>query len=189
MRKLLICLLLLVSLFGCASNNSNKNHEESMQKYAAYYKSVLDNDAFLQNSNYFDIEVVMNELPNNQYRYDVLIDNPKLAMYDIETIVIENNLKYGVESNAMPSLGVFDSQEYSLIPYQVYVKDGYMKGLISGGIIDSKQANIKIMVTWKDYAKLNQTREFFEFNIDFDAYNATHDTGDAPANPTATPEA
>ena len=36
----------------------------------------------------------MNDLGNNNYRYDVIIDNPKVAMYGILAVVVENDVPF-----------------------------------------------------------------------------------------------
>lgn len=162
MRKLTIIITLALVLSGCQWFDNDDIDEAKFQRYSAYYTSIFDNDRFILASEYYNIEVVMNKINDTEYRYDVIIDSPRIAMYAIEVMVVENNITPEVASKMMPTIGIFEEVEYNLIPYQVNVDKGYVKGLIVNGISSEPSINLKIMVLWRDYAKLNVTREFFD---------------------------
>lgn len=168
MRKLTIIIILALILSGCQWFDNDDIDEAKFQRYSAYYTSIFDNDRFIFASEYYDIEVVMNKISDSEYRYDVIIDSPRIAMYAIEIMVVENNVTPEVANKMMPTIGIFENVEYNLIPYQVNVERGYVKGLIVNGISSLPSINLKIMVLWRDYAKLIVTREFFDINKIFD---------------------
>ncbi|MDP2812971.1 MAG: lipoprotein [Erysipelotrichaceae bacterium] len=171
MRKWTIIITLALVLSGCQWFDNDDIDEAKFQRYSAYYTSIFDNDRFILASEYYDIEVVMNKISDAEYRYDVIIDSPRIAMYAIEVMVVENNITPEVASKMMPTIGIFEEVEYNLIPYQVNVDKGYVKGLIVNGISSEPTINLKIMVLWRDYAKLIVTREFFDINKIY--YNGT----------------
>jgi hypothetical protein len=164
MRKWTVIIILTLILSGCQWFDNDDIDEAKFQRYSAYYTSIFDNDRFVLSSEYYDLEVAMNKIDDDEYRYDVIIDSPKIAMYAIEIMIIENNITPEVANKMMPTLGIFEDVEYNLIPYQVNIEKGYVKGLIVSGISEQPSINLKIMVLWRDYAKLLVTREFFEVN-------------------------
>jgi len=168
MRKWMFVIILSLILSGCQWFDSDDIDEAKFQRYSAYYTSIFDNDRFIIASDYYELEVVMNKISDSEYRYDVIIDSPKIAMYAIEIMVVENNITPEVADKMMPTIGIFEDVEYNLIPYQVNVDKGYVKGLIVNGISTEPTINLKIMVLWRDYAKLLVSREFFEIVKTFD---------------------
>lgn len=168
MRKWTFVIIFSLILSGCQWFDNDDIDEAKFQRYSAYYTSIFDNDRFVLASEYYDLEVVMNKISDAEYRYDVIIDSPKIAMYAIEVMVVENNITPEVAKKMMPTIGIFEDVEYNLIPYQVNVDKGYVKGLIVNGISTEPSINLKVMVLWRDYAKLLVTREFFEINKTYD---------------------
>ena len=138
------------------------------RSYEAYYSEIMNNELFVESSNYFDITTVVNQLGNNEYRYDVIIDNPKIAMYDINALVIENNqeLFNDAEDSVMPLIISTSNSPIHLIPFQVNIAEGYVKGIVLSGIVAEIPFNAKILVTWKDYGEVKSFKEFLEFEID-----------------------
>jgi hypothetical protein len=168
MRKWMSVIIISLILSGCQWFDNDDIDEAKFQRYSAYYTSIFDNDRFVLASEYYDLEVVMNKISEAEYRYDVIIDSPKIAMYAIEVMVVENNITPEVANKMMPTIGIFENVEYNLIPYQINVDKGYVKGLIVNGISTQPSINLKIMVLWRDYAKLLVTREFFEIVKTYD---------------------
>ena len=175
MRRQILCLmaaaLLLIS--GCSKKDPNQISTEKMQLYTAYYKSIMDMDRFQEKSDFYDIEVVMNQLPDGTYRYYVILDNPQVAMVDVEMLVVDAAVDYLQTSVIAPSVGLLENEDYSLIPNQVYPELGYVKGLMASGETSSPTISLNVMVLWKDYAKLKETREYLQLTGDFVNQSAT----------------
>jgi len=178
MIKKLILLMMILMMTACNFKVDNIVETSKYQRYLAYYTSIFDNDRFILWSNFYDIELVMHKLPNNQYRYDLIIDNPRIAMYDIEIMVVENNVTPELTDKMMPNLGIFEDMEYNFVPFQVNVEKGYPLGLVVSGVTDSSIVSLKVMISWKDYAKVKSTREFFDLVGDYEKQFITdHDDG------------
>lgn len=165
-KKVLITLLLIGLLMGCQSRRSDQVLIK--QRYEAYYSEIMNNELFVESSNYFDITTVVNQLGNKEYRYDVIIDNPKIAMYDINALVIENDeeLFNDSEDSIMPLIISTSNSPIHLIPFQVNLAEGYVKGIVLSGIVTEIPLNAKVLVTWKDYGEVKTYKEFLEFEID-----------------------
>jgi hypothetical protein len=110
---------------------------------------------------------IMNKLSETEYRYDVIIDNPRVAMYDIEVLVIVNDKSLQISKEVMPSVGIFESGEYNLVPYQINLKSGYSKGFGLSGTVKTATVELKALVLWYDYAKVSQQREYFDLNAQY----------------------
>ncbi|MBN2849594.1 MAG: hypothetical protein JXK92_02975, partial [Erysipelotrichaceae bacterium] len=101
MKKIVSACLVLLLAVGCQSA-TDKQYEANLQRYDAYYTAILNNDKFQGSSEYFDIFAVMNKLSDTEYRYDVIVDSPRVAMYDVEILVIENGKSLEIADEIMP---------------------------------------------------------------------------------------
>lgn len=171
MIKKALVLFLLLSLSACTFDTQEYLSQENYKRYQAYYTSIFDNDRFITFTDAYYIELVFTKI-QDQYRYDIIIDEPAIAMYDIEVMVVENDVIFERADKMMPSFGIFELNETNMIPFQVDVDKGYAKGIIVSGMVDVPIVELKVMVAWKDYAKLNSTREFFMFNLDYERMQA-----------------
>ena len=167
MKKLLLFSILCLFLSAC-QNNETSDTQRKQERYIRHYEEVIENTIFSsRNAAPFDISVAMNRLADGTYRYDIIIDNPKVAMYNIEIIAIENNISYQNATKLMPTFGIFDSTAYNMIPYQTNVDNGYVKGIIVSGVTADTTINLKIKVTWTDYSRVESSRIFVEMEVDF----------------------
>lgn len=175
MRKLLLMSMLVLLLVGCGSN-AESDDKIKLENYAYIYQTITDNDTFNSVSNYYDMQVVMTLIANEGYRYDIIIDNPKIAMYDIKMMAIENNIEYSMADKMMPSIGIFDDEEYNMVPYQLNVDLGYVKGIVISGVTDNPIVNLKIRITWKDYSQVIETKEYYNITVDYNSQAANETT-------------
>ena len=182
MRRQILCLmaaaLLLIS--GCSKKDPNQISTEKMQLYTAYYKSIMEMDRFQEKSDFYDLEVVMNQLPDGTYRYYVILDQPRVAMVDVEMLVVDAAVDYSQTSVFAPAVGLVENEDYALIPNQVYAELGDGKGLMASGETTSPIVSLNVMVLWKDYAKLKETREYLQLTGDFENQNTTPEAEPEP---------
>lgn len=163
MKKfLLITICLACVLTGCQQNKINID-EERAQKYDSYITAIQDNENFFAESPYYSISTAMNKVGEEEYRYDVIIDQPLVAMYEIQVLAVEKNIIGTLKDDKlMPSLGILEADVYNLIPNQVNVEKGYPAGISISGITDQPEVTLQVMVIWTGYAKLAQNRDFFQ---------------------------
>ena len=87
MKKITLLLLTLL-LSAC---NQTSLEESQYEAYKTMYQNILNTTTFLSSSNYFDMSAQLTRIESGEYRYDVFIDGAKIAMYDVEVLVIDCN--------------------------------------------------------------------------------------------------
>ena len=168
MKKILVTMLCFTLLCGCQSNKIDIN-EERAQVYASYITAIQYNENFLEESNYFNISTAMNKIDENQYRWDVIIDSPLVAMYEVQILAVERNVIGTLrDDKIMPSFGILEEDVYNMIPNQVDLSKGYVEGFTLSGITELPEVVIEVMVVWTGYAKLAQNREFFYLHAKYE---------------------
>lgn len=161
MKKICLSLLLILSLSGCGSNSE----ELAYQIYKTTYQSILNTTSFQSSSQNFKIYVTLTDQGSGMVRYDLFVDEPKIAMYDIEILAIVDTGLLVVSEEMMPSIGIFETAQYHMIPYQINADYGYQKGFNLNGITDSNDVTLKVLVMWKDYFKIRTYKETFKFDL------------------------
>lgn len=144
-KKLLI--LIFVILLTACTNKETTLEKEKYDEYTQLLQKEISNSEYLP----FDIDIYVDKIVETEVMYRVIIDNPKIALRDIETLVIHD--KY--TEDIFPSSGIFDTK-YSLIPNLVNESSNYAKGIILIGYIpyegDIKNLNatFKVIFKYKD---------------------------------------
>ena len=161
-KRFLFLMLMLSSLSGCRADTSQ---EAAYEIYRIHYQSILNNSVFETQSNNFLIETNFQAVGDGQYRYDVFIDEPRIGMFDVELLAIVDDGLLVVSDAMMPSLGIFEQEEYNLIPFQVNSERGFYKGFNLNGIVNQSPIQLKVLVMWKDYFKIRSFSEYFAFEL------------------------
>lgn len=157
MKKYLTIILILLVLFGCAKNNSI-DYED---RYYNMIETINERKSFLKKSDNFDITTEISEIENG-YRYYVIIDNPRIAMYGIEMIAIEKDVDYSQTMAA--NIGILEDASYNMIPGQSNPDKGYVAGISISGTTQNEETTLYVLVHW--YGKnQNVVQEFFELPV------------------------
>lgn len=160
--KRLMLLLMVLSLTACTTNDRDAIASEH---YKALYSELLNKLDTASASVYFSLEATLSALDGARYRYDVFIDEPQIAMYDIEILVIVDDGSLVISETMMPSVGVFDEKAYHMLPYQVHPEKGFVKGFGLNGITDQPTVKLKILVSWKDVNRIETFKQFIGLNL------------------------
>lgn len=147
MKKLLL-IVMLFSLVGC----TNDDFKEEKQVYNNYINE-LKSTSKKSFDNYlpFDIKLYYDKIVETEVMYRVIIDNPKVAIRNIEAVAIHNKQTFDM----FPTSGIFD-EKYSLIPNVINKKSNYVEGIILVGYIpfdyDIKkfEAEFKVLIKYED---------------------------------------
>ncbi len=169
MRKVVTSLLCAFLFAGCFMR---KDNSADFAAYEGFYKSILDNDKFQEGSLYYQISAEMSTLADGSHRYYIFLDDAQIAMYDVVMLAVENGTPFEGGTKMMPSIGVFESQDYSLIPYQARTEKGFVKGLVLSGETQDDSIDIALLVEWRDKNKENAHREYLSFAITEEGYTA-----------------
>ena len=159
MKKVIICLLVLLTLSACGKNNTQKANEE---KYLDYCELLVTHEEFKDRSEFFDVS---SDITNTDegYRYYIIIDNPKIAMYNIEAVALEKEVDYTV--NMAANIGIFEENKYTFIPNQANPDDGFVKGISISGLTTNPSPTLYLLVEWSDSGLNITKREFLKVNI------------------------
>lgn len=163
MKKIICILLIGFLLCGCTSDMS---HEETNpdERYYGMITLIKDCDTFQQESGYFDIYAEMAAIDDG-YRFYVVVDKPRIAMYDVNILCIENGVDY--TKNMAANVGIFDEKKYNMIPNQINIDKGYVEGLVASGISTDKECELYVLVQWKSKDLSNIKREYFKLDVSF----------------------
>ena len=125
---------------------------------------IKEHEVFSDTSNYFDITTDMAEIDNG-YRFYITVDNPRIAMYDVELLAIEDGVDY---MNTMAAnVGIFETREYNLIPNQSNPSQNYMKGIVASAVTNKPETTLYIFVQFKNADYSNIHSEFFKFDVKY----------------------
>lgn len=163
MRKLsILCILLMVLLTGC--KNLHHQDSESIKVYESFIDAVISNKGI--ESKIIPFEYKMNVFKQkDDYKYEIELYNPQVAMYDIQAIAVDQNLDSN--TNVYPCIGILgdDAQkQFNMIPYQARGDKGFVKMIILDAVSPKEEFTVNVMVTWKDSTLQNQSRVFFNCN-------------------------
>lgn len=149
MKKILsLCLSLL--LCGCSfTKNDEVTYNAYIDEYQTYYTEVATNGKYEENSEYFTLSTEMTMMDDGTYRYYIILDEPRIAMYSVMMMAVEEGTSYEESDEMMPSFGIFEDR-VSLVPNQVNRQDGYVKGISISGDTDTDAIDLLILVRWKN---------------------------------------
>ncbi len=148
----------------CGCSNVAQQEKLKFESYKTLYTEVLNAKELKTSSYYFYIEHSVTDLGNQTYRYDVIIDRPQVAMYDVEILLIHDNGSLVISETMMPSIGIFEGKTYYMIPNQVNRPANYVEGFALNGISNMRPIHLRMVVSWKD-ALTKQYREYFAFTL------------------------
>lgn len=165
MKKLIISGLALLLLVAC-SGSDKKIDQESLVLYKTYWDSILNETQYQSTSRNFDIDVEMVK-EGSTYDYYVTIDNAKVAMYDVEIVVVEDKKSYNEMDDMLPSAGIFE-KKFNLVPHQARIDKAFMDGANLVRLdLPKDEVTLQVLVTWKNYTKLESFKEIFEFDVKY----------------------
>ncbi|MBR0137391.1 MAG: hypothetical protein IJM15_03190 [Erysipelotrichaceae bacterium] len=166
LKRILVILILLMALTGCGKKEHERKLEEEMyQAYLTYYQALLDTTEKASKAQEFSTSVVVNKLDGGKYRYDLIIDEPKVAMYDVEALAIIRGESDQISTEVMmPSVGIFDDF-YNMVPNQVYKDRGYVAGVVLSLTSTEPSLKIDLIVCWQDKERTETYKRFLSFDV------------------------
>ena len=147
-KKILNVLLIGLLLCGCTRNSKDNLNQAGIETYETYYTEVISNGHYTETSQYFTLSYEMIRVEDGSYRYYIILDDPKIAMYNVMMIDVENGVSYQECETMVPSFGIFEDR-VSLVPGQVNYEEGYVKGISISGQSDKDTMDLLILVRWK----------------------------------------
>lgn len=152
-RKLFICLVCLF-LGGCSQEKTLEDQQFDL--YDEIKEKLMTQDVF-EKTGEFHIALVYNQLESG-YRYDIIIDQPKIEMYHILAMSYAQEAK----DNMCPNIGIFDDENYNLKANYIDKASGFYKGIQLSGIVVHKQS-VKVYISYyTDSQKTKKVEKYVE---------------------------
>ncbi|MDD8048821.1 MAG: hypothetical protein PHH04_04360 [Thomasclavelia sp.] len=160
MKKLFIILTTILIIFSSGCEKSSKNSTTSKEEkiYDSYIEKMNSRKEFEETTDDFNIKLITNKLKAKKVRYDIVIDSPKIEMLDIQAIAMVN----GSNDENYPSIGILESNKYSLKPGVIDKANNIYKGVNLSGI--TKEANISIILFIKYTSNNKSFERYFKLN-------------------------
>lgn len=151
MKKMIMIILCVFILSGC--------HQEtniSLEDYHQFVNALDQQTQFQETSDFYDITLIVNQIDEQQFRYDVIIDNVQEELINVKAISKDNS-----GSNAYyPSLGIYDDEMVILDSYTAKDEHRY-KGINLSGITSVNPVEVSVLVEFEDqHGKVHQ--EYFK---------------------------
>lgn len=160
MKKIIILIVSLLLLTGC---NTKPEEDVNKEKYLNLVDTITNHDQSLFNSssNYFDITYELTKVSEG-YRYFITIDKPKNAMYGVEVVACEKGVNYTL--NMAANAGIFEDNEYNMLPGQALADKGYVSGITISGLTSIENPTIYLLVQWHS-KKQDVHQEFISYKF------------------------
>lgn len=160
MKKIILLIALVLLLNGCALVPA-KDDKDVLYLNLIDSLNLRDKNGFETNSEIFDLTFELNEIENG-YRYYVTLDNPKYAMYGVSILAIEEGEDYSDKMAA--NAGIFEDDDYYLVPGQAEPSKGYVKGISISGLSNSleEKPKLKVIVQW--HSSKQEIRQLFFYH-------------------------
>ena len=154
MKKVLIFILIILCA-GCSSEEVMKTNYKS---YMSNLLSVNENSSYIP----CDIEITYDKITEDEVSYQIIIDNPKENMRNINVVVSHNK----ETDDGYPSIGVFDIEPINLAVEQT--EEETNKGIILvgyfkySGELENLDAEFKVSVSYINDAIEEKTIYFMK---------------------------
>ncbi len=162
MKKLLLIICLLIGLCGCQEDGKQLVNPDD--RYMYIIEMIREHESFETSSDYFDIAVEMAKIESG-YRYYITVDNPRIAMYDIELLAIEKDVDY--MNNMAANVGIFEETQYTMVPNQANSEMGYVKGVVASGVTKNPQTTLYVFVQFKNSDYSLSHSEFIRLDANY----------------------
>lgn len=145
MRKAFLVVFLVLILCSCSKSVSNEQ-----LLYNSYIDELKQSEKTVDTLP-FDLDIYVDKFIETEVMYRVIIDNPKVPLRNIETLVLHD--KY--TEDIYPSSGIFD-EKLSLIPGVINKSSNYVEGIILVGYIpfenniEDLNATFKLLFKYDD---------------------------------------
>lgn len=150
-NRLLIILISIISIViiaGCSTSTSqtvdtSKDIEKEKEMYIKYVQKLKKVDISTEELQ-FDINITYDKLDDEEIRYQVVIDNPKMDIKNIKALAIHNKQT----DDIFPSIGIFDEGAN-------LIKDSDESGIILVGYIpyegsiEDFECEIKVLISYE----------------------------------------
>ena len=156
--------LLLAGLIILSSCSNSDEDSTTSDHYYDMLDLLTDAHSFSVEPVYYDITVELAQIDGG-YRYYVIVDNARIAMYNIQVMAIVVGEDYS--ATMAPNIGIFEGILYSMIPNQSNVDAGYVAGLSISGLTDEAEVTIDILVRYSTSDLQTTYRDYYRYTVSY----------------------
>ncbi len=149
MKKILVLLIVFILLTACHTQKLSKEDE----LYYHYVDKLNNCTQYIENTSDFSLSLHYEKI-DKEYCYVLVLDKTVIPMYDIVFICD------GGEKEMLPSVGIYDVEEYHLIPNKIDKVNGFYKGLQLSGLVTEKK-DIRVYLHYYTDKQKTKDKEMF----------------------------
>lgn len=155
MKRFYLLIIICLCLVGCVV--PEKTTDKFSEQFKNYENKLIQHKNFETSSNEFSIKLILNKVTETQTRYDIIIDSPKINMYYLQAIAkVEND-----NQNSLPTLGILETEKFSLLPGVVDKNQDIYRGVNLSGITEEKEISVVVYLTFYNDKNKNEKQERF----------------------------
>ncbi len=162
MKKIFILIISLCLLSGCTTDSTAVSGSDD--RYYDMLHQLENVQNYASEPTYYSLTIELSEVEGG-YRFFVIVDEPKIAMYNIQVMAIVEGDDY---SNTMAAnVGIFEDTSYTMIPHQTKPDDGYVAGLSISGLTEDNPCTLNIMVRYETSDHESVTRDYYRVEVQY----------------------
>ena len=161
MKKIIVFLLFSSLLQGCTfikNNNSGSIYQDMIKDIANY-------EDYINESEYFKVNVSIKALGEDYYRYDVFINEPTIELRHVRAIAVLLE-PTDINNTIFPSLGYNENEVYHLTNDSSNKNGPYYRGIQLSGISQNSEVAIKLYIEFSYQNQYYQQYILVEGKID-----------------------
>ncbi len=164
MKRLITVLLVLLFCCGCTVRKQETKLDPT-ERYFDMVDLASTYEVSETKPEYYDLSGEVSKIEGG-YRYYVFIDNPRIAMYDVEAIAVVEGVDH--RKTMAASVGIFEEKEYNMIPNQRNIDRGYVGGIAISGTCAKRDVSLRVFIRWENDGGTDYYRECYRLDIAYD---------------------
>jgi len=138
--KMKKCWKILLILFLCSCSHPAEN----ISVYDQMVEQLNQREDYVSESEYFNCELNVTPYEDGKYRYDVIIDQPKIDMENVKAIAVCESEKSAI----YPSLGLEEGDICHLFTDKIDKANAYYEGVRLSGISETENVSVRVYVAF-----------------------------------------
>ena len=150
---------------GCSfiDTISGRSAQQAQELYDGLYNQLVSATTF--DSTVTDYDLTLNVVTTGDtYRFTLTVDQPRVAMRNVEVMVVDSNALSDPENGTILTRGLMD-ETIHLYPNQVYTDLNALYSVEVEGSINTLPQTLRVMVSYMDESGSTTYKQFFLFEI------------------------
>lgn len=158
-----ICALVLTSGCDLIDTISGRSAQQAQELYDGLYNQLISATTF--DTTVTDYDLTLNVVTTGDtYRFTLTVDNPRVAMRNVELMVVDSTALNDTENGMILTRGLMD-ETIHLVPNQVYSQLNAVRSVDVEGSFATFPQTLRVMVSYMDESGSTTYKQFFLFEI------------------------